>query len=205
MGLVESFFANTFGGNPAIATLFVAFLPVVELRGAIPFGTSEKLFGSQALGIWQSFLISVLACLLIASVLLLLLKPVFWWLGRVKGIGRIIRSLEDRFAQKAEKVKCKSSSCNKQLFFVFLFASIPVPLTGVWTGSALAVFLGLPYLRSLGVLGAGTIVSGLLIVGLTLLCGDYAGYIFNAFILLAVIIVGFLVIRSVFRRTQVQG
>jgi len=220
MHFIEGFFANLFGSSPAIATVAIAMFPVVELRGAIPFGASEKLFGSSALSVWQSFGVSVLSCIFVAAVLLLLLQPVFALLKKVKGIRRVIHVLEEKFERKARKAsndKISDVYCNfdasvdpstsvgmtrkKQLLFVLVFAAVPLPLTGVWTAAAVAVFLGLPYLRALVAISIGTLISGLLIVCITVLCGQYATYIFHAFLGLAfVIVVGIIVVAAFKKR-----
>jgi len=233
MSFIENFFASVFGGNPAIATVCIALLPVVELRGAIPFGTSEKLFGFDALGIWSALLLGVLSCIFVASVLLLLLRPVFEVLKKIKGFNKVIFYLEEKFVKKANKVcgndkrknekvlakngyvygmrnseqvekKAQKKAMRRQLLFIVLFASVPLPLTGVWTASAVAVFLGLPYLRSLLAISVGTMISGLIMVGVTLMFGQNAAYLFHAFVILAVLVLVGLCLRSLLRRRVVQ-
>lgn len=46
---------------------------------------------------------------------------------------------------------------------VFLFVAVPLPLTGVWTGTAIAVFSGLKFWQSILAAFAGNVVAGLLI------------------------------------------
>ena len=40
-----------FGNNAILATIFISMIPVVELRGAIPFGSSKEIWGENALSI----------------------------------------------------------------------------------------------------------------------------------------------------------
>ncbi|MCL2850744.1 MAG: small multi-drug export protein [Firmicutes bacterium] len=215
MSFIENFFVNIFGGNVAIATVFIAILPVVELRGAIPFGASEKLFGSDALTIWQSFILSVLSCIFVASILLLLLRPIFEILKKIKYIRNFVNYLEEKFKNKAKKVTklepqvmdvsiVDKQAVKKQFLFVLVFSAVPIPLTGVWTASAIAVFLGLGFTKSLVALCIGTVISGLIIVGLVLLCGGYSTYIFHGFMIVAVVVILWIVVRGLVRRRRVR-
>ena len=162
-------------------------LPVIELRGAIPFGVA------RGVDIWVALGLGVAACVVVAIVLLALLIPVFNLLKRIPFFARFIIFFETKFASRAEKIE------NKKILTIFIFAMLPIPLTGVWTASAVAVFLGLPYFRSLVAITLGTIISGLLIVGITILCGDYAMWIFHGLLALGVLVLAVIFIKAIMK------
>ena len=53
---------------------------------------------------------------------------------------------------------------------VFIFVAIPLPMTGVWTGTAIAVFLDLKFKDVILPIVVGNFIAGLLICGLSALC-----------------------------------
>ena len=87
--------------------------------------------------------------------------------------------MEDYFKSKADDTLEKQANKNskrkmsdtllKQLG-VFIFVAIPLPLTGVWTGTAIAVFLNLKFKEVILPVMLGNVVAGLLISLLAELC-----------------------------------
>ena len=58
----------------------------------------------------------------------------------------------------------------KKFFAVFIFVAIPLPMTGVWTGTAIAVFLNLKFHQSILPIMIGNLVAGGIILGLAEFC-----------------------------------
>ena len=149
-------------------------VPVIELRGAIPYGVD------MGLNYWQAFAASLAGSIIVCIVVMALLIPIFRLLKKIKTFARFIEYLENRFIRQASKLKYT-------YFSLFILALVPLPLTGIWTCSAVAVFLDLDYLKSLLAISAGTAVCGLLMVGITLLFGSFAIWIFYFFSIVAII------------------
>ena len=53
---------------------------------------------------------------------------------------------------------------------VFIFVAIPLPMTGIWTGTAIAVFLGLKFKEAILPALIGNLVAGLIISVLAEVC-----------------------------------
>lgn len=159
-------------GVKQLAVVLVAMIPIIELKGAIPIGVK---FG---LGNWESFWWSFLGSSLVCIPLLLLLPFVFKW--------PFFRRVKEVFKKKSDKVHAKW-----QILGVFLFVAIPLPGTGVWTGSIVAVILGFNFFIAAATIIAGNLVAGLALAGLTALLGAYLDWLlmalFVAFIVLLVI------------------
>ncbi len=170
MEFISDLFVKMFDGNIALATVLIAMVPIVELRGAIPFATNSTLWGNLAISNWQALGWSLLGSSLIVPIVALIFVPIITWLKRTKLFGKLANAIENRIKNKAngisdsgQKTARFSAEYWKKFFAVFIFVAIPLPLTGVWTGSCVAVFLGLDYLSSCVSVITGNIVAGCLI------------------------------------------
>lgn len=139
----------------------ISMVPVIELRAAIPIGAG------MGLEMWQCFLAAVLGNLLPVPFLVLFGGKVLHWLAGFEKFGKPFRKILEIGEKKVGKM-------NKTLFWGLLtFVAIPLPGTGAWTGSLVAITLGLSLKKAfppiaLGVVGAGLIMmlSSYGIVGL---------------------------------------
>ena len=55
---------------------------------------------------------------------------------------------------------------------VFLFVAIPLPLTGVWTGTAIALFIGMSRKATMTSVISGNLVAGLIMMAVSYLFAD---------------------------------
>ena len=146
-------------------TMLVSMIPIIELRGGLPFGV--------ALGLpyYLAFPAAVLGNLLPAPCIIVYIRRLFTLLRKY---FPKLNGLVDRMEQKAH---LKSKKVLKyQTFGLWLFVAIPLPGTGAWTGSLVAAFLEMRLKRALpavvlGVLTAGCIMLGLTHVGVNLFSG----------------------------------
>ncbi len=135
-----------------IHTMIIAMAPVLELRGAIPYGLA------CGLPFWPVFAVALVGNMLPIPFLILFTRPVFAVLRRSRILGRLIERLERRAHLKGQKVN------RYQALGLFILVAIPLPGTGAWTGALVAAFLdmrmrnALPAI-TLGVLAAGIIVA----------------------------------------------
>ncbi len=131
----------------------ISMLPIVELRGAIPFG----IYGEQALPIVPVVIISIIGNMLPVPFLVLFGGKVLRYFASFEKFGKPFRKILELGEKKVSKL-------NKSLFWgLFTFVAIPLPGTGAWTGALISITLGLDLKKSLppiflGVLGAGAII-----------------------------------------------
>lgn len=170
MSFLSDLFVRIFDGNIALATILISMIPIVELRGAIPFATNAKLWGSLAVSNWKALGLSLIGSSIIVPIVALIFIPIINWLKRTKLFGKLASAIENRVRNKAnsiaggeQKSERFSRAYWKKIFAVFVFVAVPLPLTGVWTGSCVAVFLGLDYLSTCITVVTGNIVAGVLI------------------------------------------
>ena len=193
------FLLKLFGGNTYAATLFVSMFPLIELKGAIPIGTG--LFGMP---LWQTSLVAYLGSTIVSVAEFFLLIPVFNLLKRISFIKKLVLKVEGIFARKAEEIAKKTEgSAEKEakkimLWSLFVFVAVPFPVTGVWTGTAIAVFLGLKFRESVLPIAAGNLVAGGIITLLTFLLGEkYTNYLIYALFVIALIMLVVFVVKIV--------
>ncbi len=135
-----------------VLTFLISMVPVIELRGAIPIG-----YYGFNLPIWPVVLVSVVGNLVFVPVAILWGGKVLEWLAKYPRLGKPFRWI----IKRGEK---KTSAMKHGLFWgLFLFVAIPLPGTGAWTGSLVAITLredvkhAFPPI-ALGVLAAGAII-----------------------------------------------
>lgn len=164
----SQFFSQLFGNNIILAVILISIIPMIELKGAIPFGTSVDLWGGLALSSWESFAFAFLGSSLIVPILALIFKPIVSWLGKYKFFAKIIHFFTDGIIEKSNKINDApdKKSVFLKMLTVFLFVAFPVPLTGVWTGTCFAVLLGLSFWQILVSAILGNLVCGLIITGI---------------------------------------
>ncbi|KGM97673.1 ligand-binding protein SH3 [Clostridium novyi A str. 4552] len=128
-------------------------VPIVEQRGAIPMGIMAGI--SPMTVFWVSFFGSMLP----VPFILLLFNKIFTWMKKYKAFEKINNLIErkiDKNSAKLEKYK---------EIGLITFIAIPLPTTGVWTGSAVAAFLKLDFKKSLLCAAIGALISALIITG----------------------------------------
>jgi len=135
----------------SLIVIILSALPVSELRGGIPAGI---LLG---LPWWRTFVLAVIANVLSVVPILLWAEAAANKLGRWPPAGRFFDWLFARARRKRGIVD------KYGVFGLTLFVSIPLPVTGAWTGSMLAVVLGLDFYKSLGCVILGVLIAGVVV------------------------------------------
>ena len=198
---ISQFLANMFDGNVAIATILISMIPLIELKGAIPFAMSKDFWGVNVFTAWQAFGCSILGGFIVTVVLAIIFKPIYNWLKDKKFFKSFINFFTSSALKKSEEVEEKNKeekSSTKKLILkclaVFAFVGIPVPGTGVYTGTALAVLLGLNIPLTITLVTIGNIVAGLIIMFICSIFPEFTTIILLIFIAL---ILAFLAYRVV--------
>lgn len=144
-------FLNTTLGK-ALMTFLISMVPVIELRGGIPYGIA------MGLDPWLAFVASVLGNMLPVPIILLFVRKVLNWMKRYPRLGRIARKLEARAEKKSDRVHRSS-----EMIGLCLFVAIPLPGTGAWTGALVAALMGMRMKRSLPAIFLGVLIAAVLI------------------------------------------
>ena len=141
----------------------MSMLPVWELRGTIPIAYS--VFNMP---IWNAYFLALVGSSIPVPFILLFIKAIIHWMQKSK--IKLFRKVADFLMGKVDKNKDK---IQKYAYWALLpFVAVPLPGTGVWTGSLLAAMLDLKMKKALPVILAGNAIAGLIVVAVTLGVGS---------------------------------
>lgn len=145
-----------------IDVFFIAASPFSQLAAAIPIGIETHDLH------WASvFPVAVAGNLLAVPLLYLIINPGYRLVSKVNSLHFIIRFTDWVF----ERCRRQSGLVEKYGGVgLVLWVGIPLPMTGVWTGTVIAWLLGFSFKRTfpytlLGVLMAATVVTALTLMG----------------------------------------
>ena len=137
-----------------LIVFLVSMVPLIELRGAIPYAIGFDL------PLIPSYIIAIIGNMLPVPIIYLFARKVLIW-GQDK---RIIGKFFSWCLNKGEKGGRKlQASAGKGLYFaLFLFVGIPIPGTGAWTGTLAASILDMDFKKSIVAIMAGVILAGII-------------------------------------------
>ncbi len=149
---IASFFAD----NSFLATLIIALIPGLEGRIAIPFALSTQLLAENTLtplcAFVSAFLGSIIPCV---PVILLTKKFKNKYLTDIS---------KNRFQKKINKISAGTSTF-KKIFLLSTFVAVPLPMTGVWSGSIIAGFTSLKVWQSfIGICTGSAIACSIILI-----------------------------------------
>lgn len=150
--LVQSL-TELLGGLGKEAIVFIiSMLPILELRGGL---IAAALLGVDFL---PGYIVSIIGNVLPIPIVLLFLEKILDFLKKIKFTEKLVIKLENKILSKKDQIE------KYGYLGLLLFVGIPLPGTGAWTGSGLAVLLHLNRKKSfvyilLGVILASIIMS----------------------------------------------
>ena len=125
---------------------FISMVPIVELRGAIPYSV---VFG---LPLIPSYIICVIGNMLPVPFIYLFARKILIWGSDKKGIGKFFRFC----LEKGEK------GGRGTFIALLLFVGIPLPGTGAWTGTLAASLLDMDFKSSILACMGGVLLAGII-------------------------------------------
>lgn len=138
-----------------LAVTLAAMLPILELRGAIPFARVLDLTSGSA------YLWSVVGNLVPVPFILWWIEPVtrwaesHWgWLHRL--LERLFASTRRRHTTRFERLRDLA---------LVTFVAIPLPVTGAWSGALAAFVFGIDRRRAFGLIALGVMIAGVIVLG----------------------------------------
>ena len=135
--------------------MLTAALPVIELRGAIPVGISLGLSPIHAT------ILSFIGSMIPVPILLFSIRPVFNYLKKTKVFRNMINRMTTRSLRKSDKIQ-------KYGFWgLILFVAIPLPGTGVWSGTLAAALLNMRFKRAFPAILIGNIIAAIAVMTLS--------------------------------------
>ena len=144
-----------------LIVFLVSMVPLIELRGAIPFGTA------WGIPVWQCLIIACIGNMLPVPFIFFFARKVLLWGQDKKFIGKFFRFCIRKGEKGGKKLQEKAG---KGLFVaLMLFVGIPLPGTGAWTGTLAASFLDMDFKSSVIACMCGVALAGVIMAVLSLL------------------------------------
>ncbi len=147
-----------------IITFLIAMIPLVELRGAVPYAISS------GIPLWQALLIGVIGNMLPVPIIFFFARHILEWGKDKPVIGNFFTWCLNKGHRGGQKLE--EAAGDKGIFWaLLLFVGIPLPGTGAWTGTLAASILDWDFKRSVLAVMLGVILAGLIMGTLSLLFG----------------------------------
>lgn len=162
---IYAFLTTTTVGK-CLFTMLVSMLPIIELRGGVPFGVAVL-----GLPSYLAFPAAVVGNLIPAPFIIVYIRRIFELMRKyLPKLNGLVDKMERKAHLKGQKVQ------KYQYLGLWLFVAIPLPGTGAWTGAMAAAFLDMRLKKAMpaitmGVLTAGGIMLALTHVGVNLFSG----------------------------------
>lgn len=142
-----------------LIVFLVSMLPLIELRGAIPYAV---LFELPKI---PSFIISIIGNMLPVPFIYLFARKVLEFGKDKKFIGNFFTWCLEKGKKGGEKLEAKAG---RGLYVaLFLFVGIPLPGTGAWTGTLAASFLEMDFKKSVIAVTLGVLLAGLIMLAVS--------------------------------------
>jgi len=138
-----------------LAVLLTAAMPLIELRGAIPIGISLGLSPITAA------VISFIGSMIPVPLLLFSIRPVFNYLKKTKLFENVVHRITKRSIAKSTKVQKYGA------WGLVLFVAIPLPGTGIWTGTLIAALLDIRFKWAFSAIFVGNLIAAAAVTGLS--------------------------------------
>ena len=147
-----------------LKVFFVSMVPLIELRGGVPYAVL------MGLDYWTALVVCVIGNMLPVPIIYFFARKVLLWGCDKKYIGKFFTYCIEKGEKGGRKLKAKAGRGG--LFIaLLLFVGIPLPSTGAWTGTLAASFLNMgskstTLAVSLGVILAGIIMGAISMTGI---------------------------------------
>lgn len=176
-------FIENFQGCIWLACMLLAMIPALEAKIAIPFAMNPAFWGSNALPAWQSCIFAFIGSILPSLAIIYITR-----FCKSKTSGFLVNS--KKFSAKAKQIDNKTSNFKKYLTLCG-FVAIPLPLTGVWTGSLVAGISNLSIWKSMIAIIIGSAISCSI---MTLICVFFSNSVGTILIISLCLIILFLAV-----------
>ena len=144
--------------NKYVVCFLISMVPLIELRGAVPYALSSQMGGP--LPLLPAYAICIIGNMLPVPFIYFFARKVLEWGKDKKYIGRFFTFCLEKGEKGGKKLQDKAGHG----FFIalLLFVGIPLPGTGAWTGTLAASILNLRFKESIVAVMLGVILAGVI-------------------------------------------
>ena len=137
-----------------IIVFLVSMVPLIELRGAIPYAVAFEL------PLLQSYIIAILGNMLPVPIIYFFARKVLEWGQDKKVIGKFCSFCLKKGEKGGKKLEQKAGM--GLYVALMLFVGIPLPGTGAWTGTLAASILNMDFKKSIIAVMCGVVLVGII-------------------------------------------
>ncbi len=134
----------------------ISMVPVIELRGAIPF--------SQAIGLplIPSYILAIIGNMIPVPFIYFFARKLLIWMSERPSVIGKAGTLLLKKGERGGKTLEKKAGKNGIFLALLLFVGIPLPGTGAWTGTLAASILELDFKTSVTACMGGVLLAGII-------------------------------------------
>lgn len=148
--LVQSLTELLGGLGKEVIVFIISMLPILELRGGL---IAAALLDVDFL---PGYIVSIIGNILPIPIVLLFLEKILDFLKKIKFTEKLVIKLENKILSKKNQIE------KYGYLGLLLFVGIPLPGTGAWTGSGLAVLLHLNRKKSFVYIFLGVVLASII-------------------------------------------
>ena len=145
------YYISLFTSN-SLKVFLLSMFPITELRFSIPYGyfvLNQSIVTVSIISIFGNILVGVLIIYIIGPIMNILIK--------INPLSYIIKKIFERTKHKGKIIN------NLKMLGLIIFIGIPLPFTGVWTGSLASYLFGFSKIRSVVSVCIGVLISSFII------------------------------------------
>lgn len=135
-----------------LKSMVLAAVPIIEQKAAIPLAISWGMSN------YEAYFYTLIGAVLPAPFILLFIPKIFEYLKKFNKLGELVTWYENRSLKKGKNI------VKYEMLGLFFFVAIPLPFTGVWTGTTVAALLKLNFKKSLLTVFLGAMACGFIIL-----------------------------------------
>ncbi len=143
-----------------IIVFFVSMVPLIELRGAIPFAYGFNAV-NDAFRLLPAYVVIAVGNMIPVPLIFFFARKVLEWGKDKPVIGKFFSFCLEKGHKGGEKLQAKAG---RGLFVaLLLFVGIPLPGTGAWTGTLAASILDMDFKTSVLAVMGGVALAGVIV------------------------------------------
>ena len=142
-----------------IVVFLISMVPLIELRGAIPYAVGVNNLGGN-MNMVVVYILAILGNMLPVPFIYLFARKILEWGKDKKLIGKFFTFCLEKGEKGGKKLQAKAG---RGLFVaLMLFVGIPLPGTGAWTGTLAASMLDMDFKKSIIAVMLGVVIAGVI-------------------------------------------
>ena len=138
-----------------LLAFLVSMVPLIELRGGVPYAVL------MGLDYWTALVICVIGNMLPVPIIYFFARKVLEWGRDKKYIGKFFTYCIEKGERGGQKLRNRAGRGGR-FIALMLLVGIPVPGTGAWTGTLAASFLNMGIKSTSIAVSLGVVIAGII-------------------------------------------